>query len=203
MTHARTLDPRPARSAHRALPAAAVAILALALSSCGGSPSGPATDGTTSSPSATTSSSAPAAQDDASAMPSPSDTPTPSDTATAGPPSFADVDGTWCAADDATDCFTIALPRLDGRSSDAEYVYPAGDPTGDPSTWTYADLAPNADGCYVTAADGYPAMSGAEFIYCPAGAVSTEVHDVVGDSTVDRVFLTQELDATPFYRSGS
>jgi hypothetical protein len=150
-----------------------------------------------------------------SATPSPSQAAPPSDTSTATPPvsaapattppssSFADVDGTWCLADDATNCFTIALPRIEFVAAPGfdQYVYPAGTPTDDPASWTYADLVPHADGCYATSTDVYPPQSGAAFIYCPAGAVPADLIDRVGDASVDRVFITQEIESTPFYRT--
>ncbi len=49
--------------------------------------------------------------------------------------------------------------------------------------------------------DAYPAASGAAFIYCPAGAVSAEMNDLAGDPSVDRVFITQEVDVMPFHRA--
>jgi len=129
--------------------------------------------------------------------------PSPSDPTAAPSDPFAEVDGTWCHAEDGKDCFTIALPRIDFPSHPHvdQYVSPPYDEPGDPSGWVYTDLAPGVDGCYETTTDGYPASSGAAFVYCPAGSISSRLTDPVGDSSVDRVFITQEVESVPFYRA--
>lgn len=177
----------------------AAAAAALALAGCSGS-SSPAS---TTPPASPTLSSSPT-PDEPSSSPAADGSPTPTtDPGTTASPAFGDVDGRWCLADDPTVCMTIALPALvnDAYPDDTEYVYPAADDPGDPSSWSYADLAPGADGCFQTAVDVFPAVSGAAFIYCPAGAVSAEMNDLAGDPSVDRVFITQEVDVMPFHRA--
>lgn len=193
----RTTAPGPSRTRKRRLMSAlaTAAALPLVLASCGGTTTAASSDATGPSPAATSPAPTSPPQDATSA------TAAPSETATTAPPSFADVDGTWCAADDATDCFTITLPSLVTAQGVKDYVYPSGEPTGDPNTWSYADMAPGPDGCFATSTDSYPPVSGAELVFCPAGSVSAEVNDLAGDSTVDRIFITQETDAMPFYRS--
>ena len=192
--------PRPGgrrRGVQVALLAAAAVI---ALAGCTG-PTTPATPAATGASSPSTPSPTP----ETSTTPSPAE-PGPTEAPTPAAPAFTEVDGRWCLADDAADCLTIALPGLvhDDHPDGTEYVYPAGpgDP-GDPSSWSYAGMVAGADGCFETAVDGYPAASGAAFIYCPAGAVSSQLNDLVGDPSVDRVFITQEVDVMPYHRAAS
>lgn len=140
--------------------------------------------------------------EESSAVPTPqADTPTALvDTPTAGwspspsqgivesePPSLApvaeqsllDAAGRWCPtspAEWAEPCVEIDFPTVvrDGLST-PEYIYPWSiDMATDPLTYVPEDYegGPNRGECWSAAVDIYPAMSGAQLIYCPAGAIA-------------------------------
>lgn len=150
---------------------------------------------------------------------SPSTTPTrvPSPTATAAPapspdaaPSLVDVEGRWCTTypeDWSEVCVEIVLPEV--RSEDSHppaYVYPQSIPyDGDPRGLTAADYddSPSIGECWSAGVDGYPSDSGAELIYCPAGAVSgwTWIDDLADLRGEDRLYMTQEITEYPYVRA--
>lgn len=136
--------------------------------------------------------------------PTPTPTPTPSDA-----PAFTDVNGRWCPtspADWEESCFTVDLPTVvyDDHPDFTEYVYPSSAETaGDPSTFVY-DFAPSLGDCWEAAVDGYPAMSGATFYFCPAGATPPHgLVDLTNDPSVDRLLITQAPETYAYHREGA
>lgn len=96
-------------------------------------------------------------------------------------------------------CLTIDLPVVAayGYEDGADYVYPPGAKADeDPATWSY-EFAPNLGECWSAGIDTWPPTSGAEFIFCPAGAVSGVEWVDADDTSVDRVYMTQ--GETSFY----
>jgi hypothetical protein len=129
-----------------------------------------------------------------SVTPSPSPTPTTAD--------LSDVNGRWCDADGTTGCATIDLPTVVLDDDDTTwYLYPPGADYGeDPSTFDY-DVPPNEGDCWVGTVDQFPSEGGASFIYCPTGAVSGLDWVDKGDSSQDRVFITQDVTDDPYLRA--
>ncbi len=143
---------------------------------------------------------------------------------------LADVDGRWCPTSPPewgdVECIDIKLPVVvrhgDYDPSNPEYVYPwdsAG--VSDPKTFTDATYGfpPNLGDCWSAAVDGYPPMSGAAFLYCPAHAVSGESWiddpanspDIVGESGdevpdfrgEDRLYISQDMNPYPYVRASA
>ncbi len=88
---------------------------------------------------------------------------------------------------------------FDEFPDDPEYLYPPGaDSETTPSTFTFA-FASNLVECWSAGADVYPPVSGAEFLFCPAGALSSRDR-IDGSAYVDqdRVYITQEQTDYPY-----
>lgn len=148
-----------AESAARLL--AGMALLAAALTACA------PTTGPTSAPTESHSTSAP--------------TQDPMPTETDGPAAFETIDGTWCPADESTDCMTIALPDVSVGGAAA--------------TETIGEVTDNADAtpCFSTfIAEKATGMGEVGVFYCPKGVTPdkgvTGEHD---DTAFDRLYLTQ------------
>lgn len=123
---------------------------------------------------------------------------------------LADADGRWCPAEQTEDdaCFVLAVPTLTYEAPQeglVSYVYPIGDIDSQPDESTdYAyPEAYDEGGCLEYIVDGYPSMSGAMFLYCPADATLPEgMTDRLGyGPEVERIYLTQESDTPPFLRA--
>gem|GEM_PF-1386471 len=185
----------------------------LALSGCTQSNSDPLLTAVSESPTATPSAAVESA---------PSETPAPAMTSAAPTATLLDVNGEWCPtspADWNEPCFSVDLPQVAREGFDGlEYVYPQGTASDDPRHLTDADyeFGSNEGQCWSAGIDGYPALSGAAFLYCPAGALSglewiddpTHSEDLVGlaesiaDYTgQDRVYAAQEITAYPYVRA--
>jgi hypothetical protein len=185
-----------------ALMARAIAAAALGMALAGSvAACGPPDVTTTPTPSPTTQVASPSATAD---EPTASASPTAEQPPVADP-AFADVNGQWCPtspADWEEACIAVELPTAvyDDHPEFTEYVYPSSAETaGDPSTFVY-DFAADADGCWRAAIDGYPAVSGAAFIYCPTGAEPGDWTDLNGDASVDRLFMGQDSHTYAYVR---
>lgn len=182
-------------------------------------------------PSPTPSSSATAsASASASAEPSPSSDPSPSPSPRGTPTEvsgvqFADVNGRWCPTSPPAwgePCVTVALPQVvyDDFPAEPEYVRLEGFADSiDPTVLGIADYAlpPDTGGCWTGYVDGYPSMSGAALVYCPASALAGRAE--IDDPTVaaegwlspgeavpdyrgrDRLYITQEVTPYPMVRA--
>ncbi len=136
-------------------------------------------------------------------------------------PTLFDANGTWCptSPDEVGEsCMTVALPAVtfDGFADLPSYVWPDGVGDQDPRTFTAADYsgAPTMGQCWGAVIDAYPAMSGAAFWYCPAGAVAgvegvddpwsiPGVEDIPDVRDQDRIYITQDSVAYPYVRAQS
>jgi len=138
---------------------------------------------------------------------------------------FANVNGRWCPTSPPSwgePCVTVALPQViyDGFPAEPEYVWLSGFADSiDPTVLTLADYAPppNTGECWTESVDGYPSMSGAAFIYCPASALAGRagIDDpgVAADGWLspgeavpdyrsqDRLYITQEVTPYPMVRA--
>lgn len=119
--------------------------------------------------------------------PTPTESPNPtpgvsaSPTESAGMSAFATIDGTWCAADDPTQCMTIDLPDL---------AYGTDAPS---ATVADPDVIADSTPCYASSiTDTASGMTDVAIFYCPAGytpdATVTADHD---DVAFDRIHMTQ------------
>ncbi len=121
---------------------------------------------------------------------------------------LSDADGRWCTDSPyETYCVTITSPEVLGDGFDTPwYVYPldydytAGAPD---SSTDFTDPDSYVDGgCLMYLEDGYPATSGAQFLYCPAGATLPDPFtDPSGAGTdVERIYMTQDTESYPYLR---
>lgn len=120
-------------------------------------------------------------------------------------PALADVNGRWCSTDPALEeaaCVTIALPSVlpDGAPELERFVLPQGaSSTDSPTTFDY-DIAANMGACWRTGLMGAESISRLTFTYCPAGAESGEPGFDAHDTSVERLFITQDAEPYPYLR---
>lgn len=132
--------------------------------------------------------------------------PTPSSGDMAPTPSGLEAaNGEWCPTgeDSELGCVTVALPAVSFSDApdDVAYVFPPdGDADAEPSTLDFS-FAPNLGDCWQAVVGARADEADAAFVYCPQGAASGDADLDASDSSVVRLWITQDLATAPMMRN--